>query len=65
MAKEKEDYRDILESLLAYFRKHWVYPTELGLYLGIDYRTVMRKFNIDRGGCSIETLARRMSRWDI
>lgn len=60
MPREKEDYRDILESLLKHFNKHWLYPTEIGDYLGMDYRTVMKKFNIDRKGCSPETLARRM-----
>lgn len=60
MAKEKEDYRDILEALLAHFHKHWVYPGEVGAYLGMDYRTAMKKFKMDRSGCSIETLARRM-----
>lgn len=60
MAREKEDYRIILERLDKHFRKGWVYPTEIGDYLGINYRTVMRKFDIDRNGCSIETLARKM-----
>lgn len=62
MAREKEDYRAILEGLLGYFRKHWVYPNEIGGYLGLDYRTVMRKFDISRDGCSVETLARKMCR---
>lgn len=62
MAREKEDYRLILEGLLQHFRKHWVYPTEIGDYLGVNYRTVMTKFDIDRDGCSIETLARKMCR---
>lgn len=60
MPREKEDYRNILEGLLNHFHKHWVYPMEIGDYLGINYRTVMRKFDIDRDGCSIETLARKM-----
>lgn len=59
---EKVDYRDILEQLLAHFRKHWVYPTEVANYCGLDYRTVMKKFDISRDGISIETLARRMCR---
>ena len=59
---EKADYRDILEDLLNHFHKHWVYPTEVATYCGLDYRTVMRKFDISRGGMSIETLARRMCR---
>ena len=62
VSKEYEDYRDILESLNLHFQKHWVYPKEVGGYLGMDYRTVMKKFSVDRQGCSIETLARRMSR---
>ena len=60
MAREKEDYREILEELFKHFRKHWVYPTEIADYLGMDYRTAMRKFGITRNGCSIESLARRM-----
>lgn len=58
--REKEDYRDILEALTKHFNKHWVYPTEVADYCGIDYRTAMRKFDISRKGISIETLARRM-----
>ena len=58
--REKEDYRDILESLIGYFGKHWVYPTEVAAYLGMDYRTAKKKFDISREGISIETLARRM-----
>lgn len=58
---ESDDYRDNLESLLRYFNKHWVYPTEIGGYLGVDYRTVERKFGISRNGCSVETLARKLS----
>lgn len=60
MPRERDDYRVILEELIKYFNKHWVYPTELGGYLGMDYRTVMKKFNMTRQGCSIESLARRM-----
>lgn len=58
--REKESYRDILESLLTHFNKHWVYPTELAGYLGMDYRTAQKKFDISRKGISIEELARRM-----
>lgn len=61
MSREKPDYRTILESLLTYFNKHWVYPTEVAAYLGMDYRTAMKKFGITRDGCSIEMLARKMS----
>ena len=60
MPREHNDYRRVLESLLGYFNKHWVYPTEVAGYLGMDYRTVMRKFSMTREGCSIESLARRM-----
>lgn len=62
MSKESENYRDILEELLKNFHKHWLYPTEIGGYLGMDYRTVMKKFGVTRDGCSVETLARRMSK---
>lgn len=60
--RETEDYRYILEQLIKYFNKHWVYPSEIGGYLGMDYRTVMKKFGVTRSGCSIESLARRMSK---
>ena len=63
MGREYEDYRIILEELLHHFHKHWVYPMELAGYLGVDYRTVMRKFGITRQGCSIEAIARRMCLW--
>lgn len=58
--REKEDYRAILEALLQHFNKHWVYPSEVADFLGMDYRTVKKKFDISRDGISIETLARRM-----
>ena len=58
--REKESYRDILASLIRYFNKHWVYPQEIGKYLGMDYRTVKKKFHVTKEGISIETLARRM-----
>lgn len=57
---EKDGYRDHLEQLLKHFGKHWIYPKELGDYLGMDYRTAEKKFRIDRNGASVETIARRM-----
>lgn len=62
MAMEKEGYREHLESLLAYFHKHWIYPKELADYMGVDYRTAMKVLGIKREGASIETIARRMCR---
>ena len=57
---KKGVYDRILDSLLKYFHKHWVYPTELGDYLGMDYRTIKSKFDMTRNGMSVEELAIRM-----
>ena len=58
--REKEAYRDILESLLGHFNKHWVYATEVGGYCGMDYRTAKKRFKIPKEGIAIEKLARMM-----
>ena len=58
--REKEGYRDHLESLEKHFNKHWVRAVEVGYYCGMDYRTAKKMFDIPKEGISIETLARRM-----
>lgn len=62
MLNEKEGYQENLKALTDYFHKHWVYPKELADYMGMDYRTAMKKFGITRDGISIEVLAGRLCR---
>lgn len=61
MPREKPEYRDNYEDLLAYFgNRRLLYPKELAEYFGRDKRTVMKKYGIDRSGITVPTLARRM-----
>lgn len=60
---EKTTYRDNLESLLAFFgKKRLLTKTDVGKYLGIDYRTAAKRYGIDRNGITVESLARQIAR---
>ena len=59
--KEYESYRAILADLLqAQDSKHWT-QKQTSYYLGIDPRTVKRRYGIDRKGINVWELARRIS----
>lgn len=63
MAREKPEYRDNLEALIAAFpEKMLLTAREVAQYCGIDPRTAKRWYQIDRRGITIPTLARRMCR---
>lgn len=60
--KEKEAYRDNLEQLLLFFHeKRLLQPAEVSEYLGIDPRTVKKKFKFNNGYISVVNLARELS----
>lgn len=61
MSREKEDYRSILADLLqAKDGRIWK-QKEVALYLGIDPRTVKRRFGVGRKGIEVHELARKLS----
>lgn len=58
---EYEGYRDVLESLLSAFGgRHWIRVTEAAQFLGVDNRTLKKRFLVETGGISAELLARRI-----
>ena len=61
MGREKEGYRDNLESILAFTGgKHLLNATAVGNYLGIDRHTAQRRFGVTRDGITAEALARKL-----
>lgn len=63
MPREREEYRDNLEALIAFFGdKHLVSMSDVARYTGCDRRTVQKLYNIKKGGITLPTLARRMCR---
>lgn len=62
MAREYEEYRDVLADLKASFGdKGWIKVSELARYDGSDARTVRRRYSIPPGidGIDRAVLARR------
>lgn len=62
MAREHEAYRDILEDI--YRRcgdKALLTRTEVARYLGIDRRTVAKRFAIGTDGITAPALARKLA----
>lgn len=63
MPREREEYRDNLEALLAFFGDRRVVTiSDVVRYTGCDRRTVQKLYNIQPGGITLPTLARRMCR---
>lgn len=61
MSREKEGYRDQLESILTFTGgKHLLSATAVSNYLGIDRHTVQRRFGVTRDGITAEMLARKL-----
>ena len=59
--KELQEYRDNYESLMAYFGdKRLLRIKDVAKYCGRDERTVKELYDIQKGGITIPTLARRM-----
>lgn len=57
----KDGYWDTLEYLIeALNNKKMLKPSEVADFLGIDYRTVKKRFSFKDGYISITTLAREM-----
>ena len=62
MPREKAAYRDNLESLLEYFGEKRMYrPFEVAQYLGVNVRTVKKRFEFEKGYITIVNLARALS----
>lgn len=63
MPREKNEYRDNLEALIARYPDKMLLSTkDVARYCGIDPRTAKKLYDIDRAGITIPTLARRMCR---
>lgn len=62
MPREKEDFRDNLVRLDEHFPvKNLLTPTEVGRYLGINYRTAQKLFPFQHNYISKVMLARKLS----
>ncbi len=60
--KERPEYRDNMEALIAFSGgKMLLSATEVARYCGIDRRTAIKRYEIQKDGITIPTLARRMS----
>ena len=62
MSREKESYRPILADLLQAKDGRMWGQKEIALYLGIDTRTVKRRYGIGRVGIEVQELARLLAR---
>ena len=66
MARESEAYRPILESLLAYMDErgggHLMSQKRVAEYLGVEPRTVAKRFGITKSGITAEALAMRLAK---
>jgi hypothetical protein len=61
MAREKEDYRAILEDILACTGgKRVLSVAEASRYLGLDRRAVVKRYMPENKPISVCTLARRL-----
>jgi hypothetical protein len=62
MSREKEGYRPILTDLLNAKDERMWGQKEIALYLGLDPRTVKRRYGIGRGGIEVHELARLLAK---
>jgi hypothetical protein len=62
MSREKEGYRTILADLLNAKDERMWGQKEIALYLGLDPRTVKRRYGIGRGGIEVHELARLLAK---
>lgn len=62
MARERDAYRDILEDIYRRCgEKALLSRTEAAKYLGIDRRTVAKRFDIGPDGITAPALARKLA----
>lgn len=60
--REKPEYRDNYEALSSYFPgKMLLSAADVARYCGCDRRTAIRRYEIQKNGITLPTLARRMS----
>ncbi len=62
MPREKEGYIEQLSDILLYFKERRLLTvTDVGQYLGIDWNTAKKRFNIDgKKGITATELARKL-----
>ena len=59
--REPQGYRETVEYLQSRTGKGWLSTTEIASILGVDRRTVTRRFGITRG-CALPILAMRLTK---
>lgn len=64
MPREFAAYRDNYAALIEYFgrTKQLLTAKDVATFCGCNYRTAAKRFNIPRGGITMATLAREMSK---
>lgn len=60
--RERPEYRDNMEALITFFGgKMLLNAADVARYCGCDRRTAIKRYEIQKNGITIPTLARRMS----
>ena len=59
--REPDGYRQTLEYLQTQTGKGWLSTTEIAALLGVDRKTVARRFGITRG-CALPILALKLTK---
>ena len=64
MAREHDAYRDNYEALIKHFGHchNHLSQKEVAEFMGLDRRTVLSRYGVDKHGVTMPTLARRMCR---
>lgn len=64
MSREKETYREVLSDLLqAKDERIWL-QKEIAIYLGLDRRTVKKRYGVGRNGIEVHLLAKRIADYE-
>ena len=61
MSREPDGYRQTLEYLQTQTGKGWLSTTEIATLLGVDRKTVTRRFGITQG-CALPILAMKLTK---
>lgn len=64
MSREKETYRAILSDLLNAKDERIWWQKEIAMYLGVDRRTVKKRYGVGRNGIEVHLLAQRIANYE-
>lgn len=64
MSREKETYRAILSDLLNAKDERIWWQKEIAMYLGVDRRTVKKRYGVGRHGIEVHLLAQRIANYE-